>query len=408
MTSFNYRARDKYGVLTSGMMEAETSKAVALKLEEFGFTPVSISVVESTGISLRIEAFLKSFQHIKTEDLIVFTRQLSSILEAGVPLVEGLDAVHEQVRDKKFREVVFEVRREIEGGSTFSDALERHKDVFSALIINMVRAGEKAGILDDVLNRISNLLEKEVETRDKITSATRYPLIVVATLGVAFVILTTWVIPRFVSFFGAFGADLPLPTKILVWFNDFVTTYWYWVLGIIFVGVYSFKRFLDTEKGRYSWDRFVLSSPVFGPLLAKINLARFARMLAAMLRSGIPILEALTITSATVANKVISRVILDVRDEVSQGKSLTEPMQGSQIFPPIAVAMVAIGEKAGSLEAMLNKVADYFDREADYTIKNLTPMLEPILIFGLGMIMLVFALGIFMPMWDLIRVYKKY
>ena len=408
MTSFNYRARDKYGVLTSGMMEAETSKAVALKLEEFGFTPVSISAVESTGIALRIEAFLKSFQRIKTEELIVFTRQLSSILEAGVPLVEGLDAVHEQVRDKKFREVVFEVRREIEGGSTFSDALERHKDVFSALIVNMVRAGEKAGILDDVLNRISNLLEKEVETRDKITSATRYPLIVVATLGVAFVILTTWVIPRFVSFFSAFEADLPLPTKILVWFNDFVTTYWYWVLGIIFVGVYSFKRFLDTEKGRYSWDRFVLSSPVFGPLLAKINLARFARMLAAMLRSGIPILEALTITSATVANKVISRVILDVRNEVSQGKSLTEPMQGSQIFPPIAIAMVAIGEKAGTLEAMLNKVADYFDREADYTIKNLTPMLEPILIFGLGMIMLVFALGIFLPMWDLIRVYKKY
>lgn len=408
MTSFNYRARDRYGVLASGTIEAQDSKAVALQLEKFGYTPISISSVESTGIYLNLERWAASFQKIKMEELIVFTRQLASILEAGVPLVEGLEAVTEQVKDKRFRGVLFRVKNDIESGSTFSDALEKHGDIFSPLIVNMVRAGEKAGILDEVLDRVSNLLEKDFETREKIKTATRYPMIVLVFLIGAFVAMILWVIPRFASFFGAFKAELPLPTRILIGINYIVTRYWYWFVGLILVSVYLFKKALDTEKGRYSWDRLVLSAPIFGPLFAKLNLSRFARMLSAMLRSGIPILEALTITSATVGNKVISRVILDVRNEVSEGKSLTEPMRGSRVFPPIAISMVAIGEKAGTLEGMLNKVADYFDREADYTIKNLTPLLEPIMILGLGMLLLLFALGIFLPMWDLIKVYKSF
>lgn len=406
MTSFNFKARDRYGVLASGVMDAEDSKGIALQLEKLGYTPVSIVPVESAGVYLKLETLLASFQKIKIEEIIVFTRQLASILEAGVPLVEGLDAVHEQIRDKRFKGIVLIVKNEIESGSTFSDALEKYEKVFSPLVVNMVRAGEKAGILDEVLDRISNLLEKELETKEKIKTATRYPLIVMVALSVAFVILTLFVLPRFVSFFGAFNAELPLPTKILIGINYVATHYWYWILGIVIGAVFAFKKILDTEKGRYSWDRFILSTPVFGPLFSKINLSRFCRMLAAMLRSGIPILEALTISSVTVGNKVISRVILDVRKEVSQGKSLAEPMKGSRIFPPIAIAMVAIGEKAGSLGGMLNKVADYFDRESDYTIKNLTPLLEPILILGLGLLLMVFALGIFMPMWDLIRVFK--
>ncbi|MEE8637518.1 MAG: type II secretion system F family protein [Candidatus Margulisiibacteriota bacterium] len=408
MTSFNFKARDRYGVLTSGVMEAEDSKGIALQLEKLGYTPVSISPVETSGVYLKLETWLASFQKIKSEEIIVFTRQLASILEAGVPLVEGLDAVHEQVRDKRFKGIVLTIKKEIESGSTFSDALESYEKVFTPLVINMVRAGEKAGILDEVLDGISSLLEKELETREKIKTATRYPLVVMGALSIAFVVLTMFVLPRFVSFFGAFKAELPLPTRILIGINYVAMNYWYWILGAIFGLVYMSKKILDTEKGRFSWDRFILSTPIFGPLFSKINLSRFCRMLAAMLRSGIPILEALTISSATVGNKVISRVILDVRDEVNQGKSLAEPMKGSRIFPPIAIAMVAIGEKAGSLGGMLNKVADYFDREADYTIKNLTPLLEPILILGLGVLLMIFALGIFMPMWDLIKVYKTF
>jgi MSHA biogenesis protein MshG len=222
------------------------------------------------------------------------------------------------------------------------------------------------------------------------------------------VILTIYVIPRFATFFAAFNTELPLPTRILMTTNDLIVGYWYWVIGLVGILGYVGKKWLDTDKGRLAWDRFILSTPVFGALFSKIYLSRFGRMLAAMLNSGIPILEALTVTAATVENRVISRVIIDIRNDVAQGKSLAEPMRGSKIFPPIAISMVAIGEKAGTLEKMLDKTADYFDREVDYTIENLTPLLEPILILGLGVVLLVFAMGIFLPMWDLVKVYKSY
>jgi type II secretory pathway component PulF len=394
--------------LTAGAIEADSSKTVALELEKLGYTPVSINSVENIGISSRIETWLASFQKVKVEELIVFTRQLSSILEAGVPLVEGLDAVQEQLRNKTFRQIIITVKNDIEGGASFSDALEKHVHVFSKLMVSMVRAGERAGILDDVLNSVSNLFEKDLETVNRIKSATRYPMIVGGALVMAFVGLTTFIIPRFAKFFAAFDTELPLPTRILIGLNKFIVSYWFIILGILFVLVYVFRRAINTEKGRYSWDRVLLSVPIFGPLFAKVYLSRFSRMLAAMIRSGIPILQALEITSATVENKVISKVILDVRTKVSEGKTLAEPMKGSKVFPPIAIAMVSIGEKSGTLEKMLTKVADFFDRETDYTVNNLTPLLEPVLIFGLGMLMLVFALGIFLPMWDLVKVYKTY
>ena len=282
-----------------------------------------------------------------------------------------------------------------------------HKKVFSPLVINMVRAGEKAGILPQVLDRISSLIEYDQRTSDQIKSATRYPLIVLVVIVGAILVLNVYVIPRFAEFFASFKMDLPLPTKILMGVNFVIMHYWYIILGTVIIVTYAVKRVLDTEAGRYNWDRFILSTPIFGPLFNKIYLSRFGRMLAAMLGSGIPILEALTITAATVENKVVSRVTLDVRDEVFQGKSLAEPMKKSGVFPPIAVSMVAIGEKVGMLEGMLNKMADYFDREVDYTIKNLTPLIEPLMIFFLALIMLVLALGIFLPMWNVVGIYKS-
>lgn len=407
MTSYHYKARDKYGVLTTGTIDAENSKEVALQLEKRHYTPVSIAA-EGGGVAGRLDAFFESFQKVKPEELVVFTRQLASILEAGVPLTDGLDALQEQLKNKGFQKVVLQVKRDIEGGASFSDALGKHGKIFSGLVVNMVRAGERAGILDEVLETVSNLLDKDIETAGRIKSATRYPLIVSITMIIAFMALTTFIVPKFAKFFSAFNTELPLPTRILIGFNKILVNYWFVILGVFILAVYVFKRILDTDKGRYAWDRLMLSAPIFGPLFSKIYLSRFARMLAAMIRSGIPILQALEITAATVENKVISKVILDVRDQVSQGKSLAEPMRGSRIFPPVAISMVAIGEQTGSLEKMLNKVSDYFDRESDATVNNLTPLLEPLMIFGLGMMMLVFALGIFLPMWELINVYRDY
>jgi len=387
-------------------MEAVDSKAAAKQLEKLGFTPVLVQAVEVSWIDNRVTDISESLFRVSLQELVVFTRQLASVLEAGVPLIDGLEAVSDQIRNLRFRDVVKQVKKDIDNGSSFSDAMDKHHSSFSPLIVNMVRAGESAGILPQTLDRISNLIEKEAETIDKIKSSTRYPMMVVGTLGIAFVILTIYVIPKFTSFFAAFKAELPLPTRILIAMNYYITHLWWAVLVVVIGGYVIFKKILDTTAGRYAWDKMIIYSPVFGPLFLKINLARFAHMLSAMLASGIPILEALTISSATVDNKVVSKVILDVRGHVSAGKSLAEPMRNSKLFPPIAVSMVAIGEKAGTLEKMLEKVATYFDRESDYTISNLTPLLEPMMIFGLGMVLLIFALGILLPMWDLVNIYK--
>jgi len=408
LTSFNYTARDRYGVLAAGHLEGQTERAVAIQLEKMGFTPISIAPAEVVGIYPQIEQWLANFQKVNPEEMVVFTRQLNSILEAGVPLITGLDAISEQLRNTTFRLSVQRVKREIEGGSTFSDALERQKKIYSPLIINMVRAGEKAGILPNVLDRISNLLEYDIKTADRIKSATRYPLIVLYTMIGGVLALNLWVLPRFAAFFSSFKMELPLPTKILMGTNYVITTYWYWFIGLFILGGYLIRKVMETEAGRYNYDRFILQVPGLGQLFQKIYLSRFGRMLAAMLGSGIPILEALTITSNTVDNKVIARVIIGIRDDVFQGQTLAVPMRGSGLFPPISVSMVAIGEKVGMLENMLNKMADYFDREVDYTIANLTPLLEPLMIFGLGLLLLVFALGVFLPMWNVVNIYKTF
>lgn len=406
MTSFNYKARDHAGALISGRLEAENSKAVALHLEKQGLSPVAISV-EGVGAAAGLDRILAVFRRVNAEELVIFTRQLASTLEAGVPLTGSLEAVAEQIRNNYFRKIVLKVKSDIEEGSSFSDAMDKNRAVFSPLIINMVRAGEKAGILPKVLDRVSNLIEKDLETVGKVKTATRYPLIVLVTLIGAFILMSIYVIPKFSVFFASFKTELPLPTRILMGINVGLTRYWHWMILAVMLAGFSFRRVLATEKGRYGWDRFILSTPIFGDLFSKIYLSRFGRMLSSMLNSGIPILDALTITAATVENKVISKAILNVRDQVSQGKSLTVPMKENKVFPPIALSMLAIGEKAGTMENMLEKMADYFDREIDYTIKNLTPLLEPIMIFGLGILLLIFALGIFVPMWDLVKIYKS-
>jgi len=407
LTSFNYKARNSYGALTTGTIDAQDQRAVVVQLERLKLIPISITLSVAQNPSSRLADWWASIQPVSAEEMMVFTRQLYSILDAGIPLTTGLDAVAEQLRNANLKQAVLKIRKDVEGGSSFSDALARNKRLFSPLVINMVRAGEKAGILPQVLERVSNLMEYDAKTADRIKTATRYPMIVLFTLIMAIIGLNIYVIPKFATFFTAFKMDLPLPTKILMATNYIIVNYWFlFVIGFILLG-YTFKRVLDTETGRYNWDRLMLVTPVFGPLFSKIYLSRFGRMLSAMLASGIPILDALTIVSATIENKVISKSIITVRDEVFGGKTLAEPMRTSKIFPPIAISMVAIGEKVGMLEKMLDKMADYFEREVDYTIKNLTPLLEPILIFGLAFILLIFALGIFLPMWNVVNITKS-
>jgi MSHA biogenesis protein MshG len=256
------------------------------------------------------------------------------------------------------------------------------------------------------LDRLAVLLERDFENVQKIKSATRYPMMVVIALVIAFIIVVTFVIPRFSQLYANFKTDLPLPTRILLGINWVIRNYFIYIVLVVALAVYLIKKFMDTEVGKTWWDRFSLSVPVFGVLVNKLLLARFARMLSAMLKSGIPILEALTITRDTMDNRVLAKVINTMKDDVTRGINLSAPMRGSKVFPPLAIQMVAIGEKAGALESMLNKVADYFDRDADYMIRNLTPLLEPLLLLLLAFLVTILALGVFLPMWDMVKLVK--
>jgi len=405
MPIFNYKSKDKYGVGMEGTMDAPSPAAVSSRLTASGFIAVNISESEP-GISANLEDFFARFTKIKAEEMIVFTRQLASILGAGVPLLESLEALYEQMTSRKFRQIILGMRHNIESGSSFSEAMEKEKKTFSSVFVAMVKAGERAGILGEVLDRLAVLLERDFENVQKIKSATRYPMMVVIALVIAFIIVVTFVIPRFSQLYANFKTDLPLPTRILLGINWVIRNYFIYIVLVVALAVYLIKKFMDTEVGKTWWDRFSLSVPVFGVLVNKLLLARFARMLSAMLKSGIPILEALTITRDTMDNRVLAKVINTMKDDVTRGINLSAPMRGSKVFPPLAIQMVAIGEKAGALESMLNKVADYFDRDADYMIRNLTPLLEPLLLLLLAFLVTILALGVFLPMWDMVKLVK--
>jgi len=405
MPIFNYKSKDKYGVGMEGTMDAPSAAAVSSRLTASGFIAVNISESEP-GISANLEDFFARFTKIKAEEMIVFTRQLASILGAGVPLLESLEALYEQMTSRKFRQIILGMRHNIESGSSFSEAMEKEKKTFSSVFVAMVKAGERAGILGEVLDRLAVLLERDFENVQKIKSATRYPMMVVIALVIAFIIVVTFVIPRFSQLYANFKTQLPLPTRILLGINWVIRNYFIYIVLVAALAVYLIKKFMDTEVGKTWWDRFSLSVPVFGVLVNKLLLARFARMLSAMLKSGIPILEALTITRDTMDNRVLAKVINTMKDDVTRGINLSAPMRGSKVFPPLAIQMVAIGEKAGALESMLNKVADYFDRDADYMIRNLTPLLEPLLLLLLAFLVTILALGVFLPMWDMVKLVK--
>ncbi len=403
MAIYNYKAKDKYGVDVVGEMESISQGTVAGRLADMGYTPLFIVEKEPSAFEA-IEKYFQKFQSVKSEEMIVFVRQLSSILAAGVPLLESLEAVYEQVQSKKFREIIYSMRQDIEGGSSFSDALAKNKNTFSNVFIAMVRAGEKAGILEEVLDSLGTLMERDYENVQKIKSATRYPIMVISALVVAFIVIITFIVPKFSTFYSGFKMDLPLPTRILIGINYTVVNYWLYLILAIVGFVYGFKKFISTDFGRLYMDKVAISIPLFGPLVNKLILARFSRILSAMLKAGIPIIEALNITKDTISNKILAKVIDDVRESVVRGSTLSDPMRGAKVFPPLVVQMVSIGEKSGSLEPMLAKVADYFDRDTDYAIRNLTPLLEPLLIFVLGFFVLLLALGVFLPMWDVIKI----
>jgi type II secretory pathway component PulF len=404
MPTYKYKARDKFGKAINGVLEASGYEMAASQLDRLGYIPVSIQEKKEDIISLD---FLQRYRGVSPEDLILFSRQLSTLLAAGIPLLSGLNALSEQTENKRMKEVIHTLKNDIGGGSPLSDALARHPRVFSPLYVAMIHAGEVTGALNEILDRLVTITEYEKDTRARIKAATMYPKLVTIGMSLAFIILVTFVVPRFAAMFSRFGATLPLPTRIMIGISDVFRDYWFVMLLVVSLIALGFHWSTNTQRGRLRWDGLKLRAPVFGPLLLKIAMSRFTHILGMLMRSGIHILKTLEIASATVGNRIISQEVDKVRESVREGSGLSEPLKESGVFTPMVVQMIAVGEQSGKLDEMMAKVSKYYELEVEYTLKNLSTLIEPALIVGIGGMVLFMALAIFLPMWDMARIVLK-
>lgn len=403
MVLYKYKVRDKYGKLSTGTIEGDSREAVARRIEGMGFFPINIEEVHE----FRGARIIKRFQRVKLRDLHIFTRQFATLIRSGLPVLSALYSLQKEARLRYFRDIIGRVIHDVEGGSSLSEALCKYKNVFNDLYINTVKAGESAGTLDEVLERLSEVQEHELDIRARIRSATMYPFLATCFLIVGFIILVTFVIPRFVKIFQTLQIELPLPTLIIMKINFLVTRYGY-IFGIIsLLLIWSFYRFIRSKKGRPVWDKVKLRIPVIGPLVLKLIMSRFSRTMAILIKAGVPILKVLDISSETVGNTIISRAIDNIKASVNEGKGMAEPMRISGVFSPSVVQMVSIGEETGKIDELLFRVSEYYDREASYSIKNLTVLIEPILIVILACFVLLMALAIFLPIWNMYGAFVK-
>lgn len=404
MPNYIYKARDKSGALLTGTVGAADEIAVATNLRKLGYSVISIE--RESELKLRVAGLWQRRKRARRQELLFFTRQLSTMLKSGISLMEALMGIAQQTRHKLFRETIESVRKDIEAGVTFSDALSKHPRVFSELFISMVRVGEAAGILDDVLERLTILGTQELEVRTRIQSALTYPviLVTVAVLIVSFLLIN--IIPKFVVVFETYEARLPLPTQILLGVSFALRRLWLFLIIGLGLFILWFRRYLKTEKGRYKFDSYLLKMPLFGQLYLKLMVSRFARTFGALTTSGVSILEALSVTEKTVTNKVITRIIQNIRNAITEGESLAEPFKASGVFPPMVIQMVSAGEKTGKLDQMLSDVATFYDQEVEYTVRNITTALEPLLLLGMGIMVAFIALSVLLPIFNLIKVFR--
>lgn len=405
MPTFKYRARNKYGALVEGKIEADSLDSATEKLIASDLILLNISPIKK-------EKFLKDLplfqlQKVKSAELVLFSRQLYTLLDAGVPLVYSLESLSQQVEGTYLDKVIKNIISNIRSGASFSQALEKFPRVFNQLYINIIKAGEASGKLDEALNRLATMGEYEEEMRSRIRSALMYPIIVVFSLIATFTIMVVFVLPRFAKMFSRFKTTLPLPTRILLGINYLVSHYGLLILGIIIVSIFLIIRLNKTPKGREFFDRLKLKIPIFGPLFMKISLSRFCRTTSGLIQSGIPIIKTLELVEQVTGNVIISQAIEKIKSGINTGESMHTMMRQEKLFPPMVVQMVAIGEETGKIDELLLKVSDYFDYQVNYTIKNLTTLLEPILLLVLGIAVLFMAMAIFMPMWNLIYLFKK-
>lgn len=400
LSKFDYEVRDRAGKMVSGQLEAENQAAVAAKLTSMGYAPLSIKEVKTDGLNTEIK--IPGFgDKVKLKDLAIFSRQFATMINSGLSLIRALGILAQQTESTKLAETIGEIQADVEQGQALSQSLAKHEKVFPKLYVAMVRAGETAGMLDEVLIRVAVMLEADVRLRSKIKSAMTYPVIVFVMAILLSTVMLIFIVPTFAAMFDDLGGELPLLTQILVSASDFVTS-WIGVITYIVVPTVlwqAYKRIRATEKGRYALDVAKLKVPVFGVLFHKIALTRFARNLSTLLAAGVPILQALEITSDTVNNGPISDAVRDVQDSVRQGESIANPLSKHEIFPPMVVQMIAVGEETGNVDGMLEKVSDFYDTEVEAMTESLTALMEPLMIAVIGGIVGGMVIALYMPMF---------
>jgi type IV pilus assembly protein PilC len=401
LSKFDYQVRDKSGKLITGQLEADNQAAVASKLTSMGYAPIKIDQVKTSGMNTEIR--LPGSNRVKLKDLAIFSRQFATMISSGLSLIRALSILHEQTENKKLAETIDDIRSQVESGSSLSQALAEHEKVFPKLYVAMVRAGETAGMLDQVLLRVAAMYEADVKLRSKIKSAMTYPVIVFIMAILLSTVMLIFIVPVFADMFDDLGGELPLMTKMLVSASNFIAS----PAGVVSYAVvptvlwYSYKKVRSTEKGRFALDVAKLRLPVFGSLFHKIALTRFARNLSTLLAAGVPILQALEITADTVNNGPIANAVKDVQDSVRQGESINRPLSGHEVFPPMVVQMIAVGEETGNVDGMLSKISDFYDTEIESTTESLTALMEPLMIGVIGGIVGGMVIALYLPMFKI-------
>lgn len=397
MPIYQYKGRKiGSGVAITGEKSAQSKQVLATLLRAEQVLPLSI---KEKGKELSLP---KLPQRVKQKEIAIFTKQFSVMLDAGLPLVQCLEIIATQQENKTFANILYQVRNDVESGSTLADAMRRHPRAFDALFVNMISAGEAGGILDVILTRLSGFIEKIIKLKSALRSAAIYPAVILSVaIGVVTIILLK-VIPVFATLFEGLGATLPLPTRMVLALSHVLGQFFLFaVVGLILL-VVGLRYYYKTEQGRLLIDGLLLKMPIFGMVLKKISVARFSRTLSTLLSSGIPILEALDITARTAGNKVIENALLRARRAIEEGKTLIEPLKAAKVFPPMVLQMTSVGEQTGELDTMLTKVADYYDEEADVAIKNFLTLLEPLLIVFLGVVVGGIVISMYLPLFSLI------
>ena len=400
MPTFAYKAKGKDGGIRQGTLDA-AERRIAIELLRSQKMVVLDIGEQKPGLLDSLNERLNSSGKVKSKDLTMFSRQLSTLIGAGVPIVQGLSILESQAQNPAFKKIIAAVRTDIEGGLSITDAMKKHPGAFPELYTSMVKAGELGGILDTILERLTSYLENSEALKAKVKSAMMYPAVVLSICALVTIFLLTFVVPTFKTIFSAFGGTLPLPTQILLNISAILRSYWYaWVPIPIAIG-YGFKRFCKTPFGRKWVDAQILKAPLFGTILTKVAIAKLTRTLGTLIKSGVPIMQGLETAAATAGNVVVSEAILSSRESVREGGKLTDPLKKSGLFPNMVTSMISVGEETGSLDAMLGKIADFYDMEVDTAVKGLTSMIEPIVIVIMGVIVGTIVIAMFLPIFDL-------